>query len=42
LELNKIMKTIKDLYYWIIRWKQRRQVQKRIDELRKKDPFIYK
>lgn len=36
------MKTIKDLYFWIITWKQRRQIKKRIEELRKKDPFIYK
>jgi len=40
--LNKIMQTIKNLYYWIINWKKRRQLKKRIEELRKRDPFIYK
>ena len=36
------MQTIKNIYYWIIHWKQRRAVAKRIKELRKRDPFIYK
>jgi len=36
------MQTIKNLYYWIINWKKRRQMKKRIEELRKRDPFIYK
>jgi hypothetical protein len=36
------MQTIKNFFYWIINWRQRRQLAKRIDELRKRDPFIYK
>ena len=36
------MKLIKDIYYWIKNWKKRRQLAKRLEELRKRDPFIYK
>ena len=36
------MQTIKNIYYWIINWKQRRLMKKRIEELKKRDPFIYK
>ena len=36
------MKTIKNLFFWIVNWKKRRQLKKRIEELRKRDPFNYK
>ena len=36
------MQTIKNIYFWIINWKQRRMMKQRLAELRKRDPFIYK
>lgn len=35
------MNTIKKLWYWIKDFKRRRELKKRIEELRKRDPFIY-
>jgi hypothetical protein len=35
------MNTIKKLWYWIKDYKRRRALKKRIEELRKRDPFIY-
>lgn len=35
------MNTIKHFYNWIRTFNKRRQLKKRIAELRKKDPFIY-
>ena len=35
------MKIFKDLYIWIRDFKKRRALKKRIEELRKRDPFIY-
>jgi hypothetical protein len=36
------MKPIKNIYYWFLVWMQRRKMAKRIKELKKRDPFIYK
>jgi hypothetical protein len=36
------MQTIKNFFHWIINWRQRRRIAKRVAELRKRDPFIYK
>jgi len=33
---------IKKIINWFKDWKRRRALKKRIEELRKKDPFIYK
>jgi hypothetical protein len=30
------------IYYWYLNWKENRKYKKRIKELKKKDPFIYK
>ena len=39
--VNNSMNTIKKLWYWIKDYKRRRALKKRIEELRKRDPFIY-
>lgn len=36
------MKLIKIVKAWIFNWKQKRKFKKKIKELRKRDPFIYK
>jgi len=35
------MNIFKKLWYWIKDYKRRRALKKRIEELRKRDPFIY-
>ena len=39
--VNNSMNTIKKLWYWIKDFKRRRALKKRLEELRKRDPFIY-
>lgn len=36
------MNIFKKFYYWIRDFKKRKELKKRIEELRKRDPFIYK
>jgi len=36
---NKILDILK---YPYVKWKERQEIKKRIEEIRKKDPFIYK
>ena len=37
---------LKNVWYWLTTpyrtWKENKELEKRIEELRKKDPFIYK
>ena len=41
--IKKILKKLFDiLKYPYIKWKEHREIKKRIEEIRKKDPFIYK
>lgn len=35
------MNIFKTIYYWFKELKKRRELKKRIEELRKRDPFIY-
>jgi len=35
------MNIFKKLWYWVTEFKRRRELKKRIEELRKRDPFIY-
>lgn len=35
------MNIFKKLWYWFAEYKHRRELKKRIEELRKRDPFIY-
>ena len=35
------MNKLKELYIWLRDFKKRRALKKRIEELRKRDPFIY-
>ena len=39
--LKVCMNALKKLWIWIRDWKKRRALKKRIEELRKRDPFIY-
>jgi len=32
----------KKIKQWLQDWKQKRKLKKKLDELRKRDPFIYK
>lgn len=38
--------TMKKIWYWITypyqRWQQHQEFKRRVEELRKRDPFIYK
>lgn len=36
------MKLIRSLFYPVYAWMQRRKINKRLAELRKRDPFIYR
>lgn len=41
--IKRIWKKIMDIIkYPYIRWKEHKEIKKRIEEIRKKDPFIYK
>lgn len=40
--LNIIMNIFKKIYFWFKDIKRQRELKKRIEELRKRDPFIYK
>jgi hypothetical protein len=39
--VNKSMNTLKKIWVWIRDYKKRRELKKRLEELRKRDPFIY-
>jgi len=36
------MNIFKNIYYWFVYRRQEKLLKKRFEELRKKDPFIYK
>jgi hypothetical protein len=41
LNVNIVMNIFKKIKNWIYGFKRRRELKKRIEELRKRDPFIY-